>query len=71
MMETSRCYFNYKCLLGRRNFYEETKNIPEWFPQEVKFRRPNHPKCEYFEMFPGQTIMNENYIECIPQKLQG
>ena len=29
--------------VGKRNFYSE-ENMPEWFPVDVVFRRPNHPK---------------------------
>ena len=32
-----------RCIIGMRNFYIES-NRPSWFPDNVVFRRPNHPK---------------------------
>ena len=55
-----------KCVcLGRRNFYCE-ENCPKWFPKDVVFRRPNHPKGIIALAFVTQALYLDD-DECTSQ----
>ena len=46
-----------KCVcLGWHNFYCE-ENCPKWFPKDVVFRRPNHPKGIIALAFVAQALL--------------
>ena len=47
----------------RGGFYEKEENKPIWFPSDIEFKRPTHPKS-YLNLIPHNTcILQVHFIQ--------